>query len=102
MASSVTFFGRRPLFMVAIAIFVVGSLASGLATTMYELAAYRALQGMGAGGLFALALTIIADIVPPRDRARYQGFFFGRIWHIQCDWSRCRWLLRRYRPVPGL
>jgi EmrB/QacA subfamily drug resistance transporter len=70
-------FGRRPLFMVAIAIFVVGSLASGLATTMYELAAYRALQGMGAGGLFALALTIIADIVPPRDRARYQGFFLA-------------------------
>ncbi|MEJ6507731.1 MAG: MDR family MFS transporter [Microbacteriaceae bacterium] len=70
-------FGRRPLFMAAIAIFVVGSLASGLATTMYELAAYRALQGMGAGGLFALALTIIADIVPPRDRARYQGFFLA-------------------------
>jgi len=70
-------FGRRPLFMVAIAIFVVGSLTSGLATTMYELAAYRALQGMGAGGLFALALTIIADIVPPRDRARYQGLFLA-------------------------
>jgi EmrB/QacA subfamily drug resistance transporter len=70
-------FGRRPLFMVAIAIFVVGSLTSGLATTMYELAAYRALQGLGAGGLFALALTIIADIVPPRDRARYQGVFLA-------------------------
>ena len=70
-------FGRRPLFMVAIGIFVVGSLTSGLATTMYELAAYRALQGLGAGGLFALALTIIADIVPPRDRARYQGVFLA-------------------------
>jgi len=70
-------FGRRPLFMVAIAIFVVGSLTSGLATTMYELAAYRALQGLGAGGLFALALTIIADIVPPaRSRPLSGGCFW--------------------------
>jgi EmrB/QacA subfamily drug resistance transporter len=70
-------FGRRPLFMVAIGIFVAGSLASGLATTMYELAGFRALQGLGAGGLFSLALTIIADIVPPRERARYQGMFLA-------------------------
>lgn len=70
-------FGRRPLFMVAIGVFVAGSLSSGLATTMYELAAFRALQGLGAGGLFALALTIIADIVPPRERARYQGMFLA-------------------------
>ena len=70
-------FGRRPLFMAAIVIFVVGSVTSGLASTMYELAAFRALQGLGAGGLFALALTIIADIVPPRERARYQGFFLA-------------------------
>ena len=70
-------FGRRPLFMVAIAIFVLGSLACGLASTMYELAAFRALQGLGAGGLFALALTIVADIVPPRERARYQGLFLA-------------------------
>ena len=70
-------FGRRPLFMIAIVIFVIGSLTSGLATTMYELAGYRALQGLGAGGLFSLALTILADIVPPRERARYQGMFLA-------------------------
>jgi EmrB/QacA subfamily drug resistance transporter len=70
-------FGRRPVFLSAIAIFVIGSVTTGFANTMYELAAFRALQGMGAGGLFSLALTIVADIVPPRERARYQGMFLA-------------------------
>lgn len=70
-------FGRRKMFMIAISIFVLGSLTAGLANTMVELAAYRALQGIGAGGLFALALTILADMVPPRERARYQGMFLA-------------------------
>jgi len=70
-------FGRRYLFITAISIFIVGSVISGFANTMYELAAYRAIQGVGAGGLFALALTILADIVPPKDRARYQGMFLA-------------------------
>ena len=70
-------FGRRYLFITAISIFIVGSVISGFANTMYELAAFRAIQGIGAGGLFALALTILADIVPPRDRARYQGMFLA-------------------------
>ena len=70
-------FGRRPLFLIAILIFVIGSVTTGFATTMYELAAYRALQGIGAGGLFSLALTIVADIVPPRERAKYQGLFLA-------------------------
>ena len=70
-------FGRRPLYLIAIAIFVFGSVTTGLATNMFELAAYRALQGLGAGGLFSLALTILADIVPPRERARYQGLFLA-------------------------
>ena len=70
-------FGRRPVFLTAIAIFIIGSVTTGFANTMYELAAYRALQGVGAGGLFALALTIVADIVPPRERARYQGLFLA-------------------------
>ena len=70
-------FGRRKMFMIAISIFILGSLTAGLATTMVELAAYRALQGLGAGGLFALALTILADMVPPRERARYQGMFLA-------------------------
>ena len=70
-------FGRRRMFMIAITIFIAGSITAGFATTMVELAAYRALQGIGAGGLFALALTILADIVPPRERARYQGMFLA-------------------------
>ncbi len=70
-------FGRRPVFLTAIAIFIIGSVTTGFANTMYELAAYRALQGIGAGGLFSLALTIVADIVPPRERARYQGMFLA-------------------------
>ena len=70
-------FGRRPLFLIAIVIFVIGSVTTGFATDMYQLAAYRAIQGLGAGGLFSLALTIVADIVPPRERAKYQGMFLA-------------------------
>jgi EmrB/QacA subfamily drug resistance transporter len=70
-------FGRRPLFLAAIAIFIIGSVTTGFANDMYQLAAYRAIQGLGAGGLFSLALTIVADIVPPRERARYQGMFLA-------------------------
>lgn len=70
-------FGRRYLFIIAITIFIVGSVICGFANSMYELAAFRAIQGIGAGGLFALALTILADIVPPRERARYQGMFLA-------------------------
>lgn len=70
-------FGRRKMFMIAITIFIVGSVTAGFASSMVELASYRALQGVGAGGLFSLALTIIADIVPPRERARYQGVFLA-------------------------
>lgn len=70
-------FGRRPLFLTAIGIFLGGSVLAGLSTSMIELAGFRALQGLGAGGLFSLALTIIADIVPPRERARYQGVFLA-------------------------
>ena len=70
-------FGRRYLFITAISIFIVGSVISGFANSMYELAAFRAIQGIGAGGLFALALTILADIVPPRERAKYQGMFLA-------------------------
>lgn len=70
-------FGRRKMFLIAITIFILGSVTAGFATSMMELSAYRALQGVGAGGLFSLALTIVADIVPPRERARYQGLFLA-------------------------
>src|SRR3982751_5963977 len=70
-------YGRRPYFIAAITIFIVGSVLSGFAQSMYQLAAFRAFQGIGAGGLFSLALAIIADLVPPRERARYQGYFLA-------------------------
>ncbi|GAA5163678.1 MULTISPECIES: MFS transporter [Amycolatopsis] len=68
-------YGRKPFYLTAIALFVVGSAACTFATSMYELAAFRAFQGLGAGGLMSLAFTIIGDIVPPRERVRYQGYF---------------------------
>jgi EmrB/QacA subfamily drug resistance transporter len=70
-------YGRRPFFLLSISIFVVGSVLCGFASSMYELAAFRAVQGLGAGGLFSLALTIIGDMVPPRERAKYQGYFLA-------------------------
>jgi EmrB/QacA subfamily drug resistance transporter len=70
-------YGRRPMFITAISIFVVGSLMCTFATSMYELAAFRAFQGIGAGGLFSMALAILADIAPPRERAKYQGYFLA-------------------------
>jgi EmrB/QacA subfamily drug resistance transporter len=70
-------YGRRPFFLFAISVFLIGSALSGLSQSMYQLAIYRAIQGIGAGGLFSLALTIIGDIVPPRERAKYQGYFLA-------------------------
>ncbi|HEV7976751.1 MFS transporter [Amycolatopsis sp.] len=70
-------YGRKPFFITAISIFVVGSIASTFAQSMYELAAFRAVQGLGAGGLMSLAMTILGDIVPPRQRAKYQGYILA-------------------------
>ncbi len=70
-------YGRRPYFLAAISIFILGSALCGSAQTMYQLAGYRALQGIGAGGLFSLALTILGDLVPARERAKYQGYFLA-------------------------
>jgi EmrB/QacA subfamily drug resistance transporter len=66
-------YGRKPLFLAAILIFLAGSMLSGLSQSMGELIAFRALQGLGAGGLMVGAQAIIADIVPPRERGRYMG-----------------------------
>jgi EmrB/QacA subfamily drug resistance transporter len=70
-------YGRKPFYLAAITIFVIGSLASSFSTSMYELAAFRAVQGIGAGGLMSLAMTILGDIVPPRERAKYQGYILA-------------------------
>ncbi|MGY1868154.1 MULTISPECIES: MFS transporter [Nocardia] len=68
-------YGRKPFYLTAIGLFVIGSVACTFATSMYQLAAFRAFQGLGAGGLMSLAFTIIGDIVPVRERVRYQGYF---------------------------
>ncbi len=66
--------GRKRMFQVAIVIFLLGSALSGLSQSMAQLIAFRAVQGLGAGGLMALAMAIIGDIVAPRERGRYQGY----------------------------
>jgi EmrB/QacA subfamily drug resistance transporter len=70
-------YGRKKLFTFAIAIFILGSAACSFSTSMYSLAAFRAFQGLGAGGLFTLVLAIIGDIVSPRERAKYTGYFMA-------------------------
>jgi EmrB/QacA subfamily drug resistance transporter len=70
-------YGRKPVYLTAISLFLVGSLLSGIANSMYELAAFRAVQGLGAGGLMSLAMAILADITSPRERSRYTGYFMA-------------------------
>ena len=66
-------YGRKNLFLFAIVVFLIGSALCGLAQTMTQLVIFRAVQGIGAGGLFPLSLAVIGNIVPPRDRGRWQG-----------------------------
>jgi len=68
-------YGRKTFFQASIVIFVVGSALAGFSHTMTELIAFRALQGLGGGGLMVGAQTIIGDVVSPRDRGRYMGLF---------------------------
>jgi EmrB/QacA subfamily drug resistance transporter len=70
-------YGRKPLYLISIALFLVGSLLCGTASSMYQLAGYRAVQGLGGGGLMALAITILGDIMSPRERAKYQGYILA-------------------------
>ena len=74
-------YGRRIVFQFAIVTFLIGSLLAGASSNMSQLIATRAIQGIGAGGLMALTFVIIGDIVPPRERGRYQGYF-GAVWGL--------------------
>ncbi len=74
-------YGRKPVMLVSMAIFLAGSMASGQARTMTALIAFRAIQGIGAGGLQPIALTIVGDIFEVEERARMQGVF-GAVWGI--------------------
>ena len=74
-------YGRRPVFQFAIITFLIGSFAAGAATSMTQLIAFRAIQGLGAGGLMSLTFVIIGDIISPRERGKYQGYF-GGVWGL--------------------
>ena len=74
-------YGRRPVFQFAIITFLIGSLLAGASQNMTQLIFTRALQGVGAGGLMALTFVIIGDIVSPRERGKYQGYF-GAVWGL--------------------
>lgn len=70
-------YGRKKIFQSAIIIFLIGSMLCGLSQNMTQLIFFRGLQGIGAGGLMTLVLAIVGDVVPPRQRGRYQGYFGG-------------------------
>jgi EmrB/QacA subfamily drug resistance transporter len=97
--------GRRMMMLIAIGLFIAGSLACALAPSMTALVFARALQGLGGGGLMALSQTIIADIVSPRERGRYQGYIgavfatssvggpvLGGFLTEHLDWSLIFWI----------
>ncbi|MFF1643798.1 DHA2 family efflux MFS transporter permease subunit [Streptomyces sp. NPDC058246] len=68
-------YGRKKLFQTAIVIFLIGSALCGMAQNMPQLIGFRALQGLGGGGLMVLSMAIVGDLVPPRERGKYQGLF---------------------------
>src|SRR5215208_276686 len=105
-------YGRRPLFLIAIALFLIGSALCGAAQGMTELVIFRAVQGLGAGGLIPLSLAVIGNIVPPRDRGRYQGLIGATfaaasiigpaVGGFIVDSSTWRWIFYVNLPVGGI
>jgi EmrB/QacA subfamily drug resistance transporter len=105
-------YGRKNLFLFAIVVFLIGSALCGLATDMTQLVVFRGIQGIGAGGLFPLSLAVIGNIVPPRDRGRWQGLI-GAVFAASSiigpavggfivDNASWRWIFLVNLPVGGL
>ena len=94
-------YGRKGFFQAAIVIFLLGSVLSGLSANMTELIAFRAIQGLGGGGLFVGAQAIVGDVVPPRERGRYQGLFGAVFGAASIDRAPARRRVRR-RPLVAL
>jgi len=105
-------YGRKPLFIVAIVIFILGSALCGLSQNLWELVIFRGIQGLGAGGIFPLTLAVSGKIGPPRDRGRYQGLigsvFAGAsiigplVGGFIVDNASWRWIFYVNLPVGGL
>ncbi|MHB1535319.1 MAG: MDR family MFS transporter [Acidimicrobiales bacterium] len=102
-------FGRKRIFQFAIVVFLLGSALSGLSQNMFQLIVFRGIQGLGAGGLMSLALAIVGDVIPPRDRGRYQGYF-GAIFGVSSvlgpliggflvDYASWRWVFYVNLPI---
>ena len=70
-------YGRKRIYQTAIVLFLIASMLCGLAQSLWQLIAFRGLQGIGGGGLMSLTFTIVGDIVPPRERGRYTGYLTG-------------------------
>src|SRR2546425_9554532 len=105
-------YGRKYLFLFAIVVFLLGSALCGAATDMTQLILFRAIQGIGAGGLFPLSLAVIGNIVPPHDRGRWQGLI-GAVFAASSilgpavggfivDNASWRWVFYVNLPVGGL
>src|SRR3954452_14365204 len=102
-------YGRKRLFQGAILVFLLGSALSGAAASLGELIAFRALQGLGAGGLMTLAMAIVADIIAPRERGRYQGYIQmvfvlasvagPMVGGLFADHLSCRWVFSATLPI---
>src|SRR5499426_467179 len=105
-------YGRKRILQAAIVLFLIGSALCGIAQNMPELIAFRALQGLGGGGLMVTTVATVGDLVPPRDRGRYQGYF-GAVFGVSTvigpliggffvDHLSWRWIFYINLPIGGV